>query len=258
MFGLNCPARVSPSDAFPWPLGLEGGPVLVQQIGQTGHQRRNPHDGCAPHPLVVIDAQQVFVVLKERFDAPAHRQDVDDRLGIRVHHGAAPVADFRQRLVEAEACDHHQRRTQLADPGRYRVDEHLMPPLLRCPVGLNPVGGCQRSGVLIQPQIGFRLVAPRTHPPILLPPAADAPPAVARSSAHPITMIPCIGQEVRVRSGHRFELLDRAHRQVHLALEGHAFPFADFFLGVQPWRQGTAAPEQDVQAGEQIRSTLCC
>jgi hypothetical protein len=40
MFRLNGATGVAPSDMLSWPLGLDAGALLVQEVGQAGHQRR--------------------------------------------------------------------------------------------------------------------------------------------------------------------------------------------------------------------------
>lgn len=92
MFRLEVSTGIAEGDAFPGPFSLELSTVLIQETSQTGHQGPEAEDGGGAHQVVMIAAQQVFTVLEEDLDLPADGEDVDDRLGIGIHQGAAPVA----------------------------------------------------------------------------------------------------------------------------------------------------------------------
>lgn len=227
----------------------QAGPLFGQKGGQTRHQRLAAHDRRGAHHPVVVAAQQVFGILKERLTVPAGRQNGDDGLDVDVNQGAAPGASLFQWLSQASARNHPQGGAKLAHPSTHRVDVAPAPAFLGGPDGLNPVGGVQPScrGAQRHPfWLTFR--GSDAEPAVALQAAADVLAPVHRRLPHAPTVIPAVTHNLGGRVRRRVEVRSRRHRQVHLAVAGEAFPVTDRFVAVQLRRQRPAPVQQEGEA----------
>ena len=65
--------------------------LFIEEIAQAGDQSPEMREGLITQELIMISAQQVFVVLEKNLDAPAHRQGVEHGLSISIQQRGSPV-----------------------------------------------------------------------------------------------------------------------------------------------------------------------
>ena len=94
--------------------------LFFQKRHQAGDQGPESQDGLSRHQLIMITAQEVFLVFEKGFDLPADRQHLDQLLDTQIQHGAAPIANGLQRLIRVMAGDQDQGGSQLANPAADR------------------------------------------------------------------------------------------------------------------------------------------
>jgi hypothetical protein len=84
------------------------GPLFFQKTQQARRQGPEPQDRSRRHQLILIAAQQIFLVLKEGFDLPADGQQVDQGLGFEIEPRVPPIAEPLRRGIQAVAGDQYQ------------------------------------------------------------------------------------------------------------------------------------------------------
>jgi hypothetical protein len=89
----------------------------------------------------MIAALQVFVIIKESLEEVKYRQEINQRVGLRIKHSATPIAEGFQRFIRVMASDEHQSRLQFVDPslqmvglclllGLHRTSHHYLPVMM--------------------------------------------------------------------------------------------------------------------------------
>src|SRR6266516_3498867 len=234
------------------PLPLQAVALFLQEdISQHG-QRPEPHDGDGAHQLILIQAQFFLAIAKEDFDIPT-RCDVQEQcLRAGFHITGSPIACLRERGIQRLPHDHHLAMVQAAHPCCHNVHVHRL--VSFGPGQLDIVALAQLSRVLRHalplPAFGCTWVCDG-EPAIALDPSCDQKLPLPCGSPEAFGTVPAIKQDMRLCSGDWLKCADGGFHQLDLALEGHAFHFADLLLSIHLGSQGTASPQEHIQTLDQ-------
>src|SRR5512134_420708 len=104
MLILDLSADITASDGFVLRLH----PLLFQKTQQTGSQGPETQDRSSGQHLVVVTAEQVFLILEKRLHVPADSQDIHQGLSLEIQDRTAPVADRLEGLLRIMTGDQQQ------------------------------------------------------------------------------------------------------------------------------------------------------
>ncbi len=254
---LERPASLADGDMT---LLLQGQPCPLLLDKRIGGEDQGPeaHNGRGRHELVLIQAEQIFGVAKKHLHIPPRGDVAEQRGHIGVQVARGPVACRGRRSVEGGTGDDELTAVEGAHPCLDNMDVDLARLIgvvaLARPLHQREVVGRETGSVLRErlpaPAL-LRLRVGHAQRAVGLEAGRDQEPPVARRLPQPLGSVPTIEQDVRARPRHRRKGADVLLHQVDFALEGHRARGADALLLVEPGRQRTAPPQEDVQPLDQ-------